>query len=138
MQQVFCIEFPLTPEGFERLVFEHVKTLGNKLQSFECDHNVIVDAFDGSYQIDIKAIFEFLDVSFVVLIECKRHSNPIKREIVQILNSKLHSTGAHKGIIFSTSPFQEGAIEYARQHGIALVEVINGLFETITPMLSLL
>jgi hypothetical protein len=40
-----------------------------------------------------------------------------------VLEQKLQSTGSQKGMIFSTSPFQSGAIEFATAHGIALVHV---------------
>jgi len=62
----------------------------------------------------------------LVLIECKYHKNPIKREVVQVLLDKLRATGAQKGIVFSTVKFQKGAIEFAQAHGIALVMVANG------------
>ena len=67
-----------------------------------------------------------------VLIECKHHRTPIKREVIQVLNDRIKSLGAQKGILFSTSKFQSGCIEYAEQHGIALVRLIEGkyLYET--------
>jgi Restriction endonuclease len=65
----------------------------------------------------------FRGAIYRTLIECKRYSNPIEREIVMILLQKLQSTGSQKGMIFSTSPFQSGAIEFAKIHGIALVYV---------------
>lgn len=40
-----------------------------------------------------------------------------------ILQQKLQSTGCQKGLIFSTSEFQSGAIEFAKTRGIALVHV---------------
>jgi restriction system protein len=50
----------------------------------------------------------------------------VKREVVQALWAKVQSVGAHKGIIFATKGFQSGAIEFAKFHGIALVEVVDG------------
>jgi restriction system protein len=43
-----------------------------------------------------------------------------------VLNQKLESTGSHKGMIFSTSHFQKGAIGFAKAHGIALIHVESG------------
>jgi restriction system protein len=51
---------------------------------------------------------------------CKHHTNRIKREHVQM------TLGAQKAMLFSTSEFQEGAVEYAIQHGIALVRLAYG------------
>jgi restriction system protein len=45
---------------------------------------------------------------------------------VQVLHTKLVTLGAQKAMLFSTSEFQEGAVEYAIQHGIALVRLASG------------
>ena len=36
---------------------------------------------------------------------------------------KIRATGAQKGILISTSGFQSGAIKYASEHGIALIQI---------------
>lgn len=66
-----------------------------------------------------------LNVDFLTLVECKRYRAPVDREKVQALLSKMQSVGAQKGILFSTSGFQSGAIEFAQIHGIALVELVD-------------
>ncbi|MBN9379162.1 MAG: restriction endonuclease [Chitinophagaceae bacterium] len=125
-------EFNITPEEFEKLVYEYLKEIGKNLFDFEVIHNTLIETHDGSFQIDIKATFEALNCYFLVLIECKRHKWPVKREVVQILHDKIQSTGAHKGIIFSTSDFQSGAISYAYSHGISLITVRSGKTGLIT------
>jgi restriction system protein len=85
-----------------------------------------VSAADGIYEIDVTARFEALGADFLVLVECKHHRSPIKREVVQVLRDRLRAVGGQKGMIFSTAPFQSGAVRYARAHGIALVLVANG------------
>jgi hypothetical protein len=73
-----------------------------------------------------------LGLEFLAVVEAKRHANPIKRELVQVLHSKAQSIGAHKAVLISTAPFQRGAINFAKTHGIALVMVSEGRldFET--------
>src|SRR5262249_23447663 len=83
------------------------------------------------YEIDVTARFKALG-DMLVLIECKHHKNPIKREVVQVLYDKLRALGAQKGMIFSTVKFQKGAIEFAQAHGIALVLVANGATMYVT------
>ncbi len=56
-----------------------------------------------------------------MLVECKRHRDPVKRDLVLALHAKLADVGAHKAMMFSTGGFQKGAVEYASEHGIALV-----------------
>ena len=87
-----------------------------------------IQGVDGSFDLDATVWFRALGFDFLGLIEVKKHRHPIKRELVQVLHSKVLSVGAQKGIMFSTSHFQSGALEYAKVHGIALVFVTEGRF----------
>jgi restriction system protein len=122
----------LTPEQFEREVEKQIRSMGIGLSEFTVQRLEKISAADGIYEIDVTARFDALGASFLVLIECKHHKNPIKREVVQILNDRLRAVGAQKGMIFSTVQYQRGALEYAKKHGIALARVIDGsmLYET--------
>ena len=60
------------------------------------------------------------------MVECKKYSSKIKREVVQLLHQKIQAIGAHKGIVCSTSDFQKGALKYAKMHGIACIQVVPG------------
>jgi len=106
-------ELHLSPEEFEIAVVQILSRLGAELSSFVVRRRETVLGTDGAFEIDITARFQALKVDFLVLIECKRYSHPIKREVVQLLHDRLGSVGAHKGILVSTSPFQRGAVEYA-------------------------
>lgn len=119
----------ISPTDFEVLVKNFLAEAGKTLPAFEVQHNVKESAHDGTYQIDVKATFDVFEGSrIVVLVECKKYTSPVKREKVEILYNRLQSLGANKGMIFSTSGFQLGAIEFATQHGIALVRLKEGKF----------
>ena len=60
---------------------------------------------------------------FKVLAECKKYNKAVSRDKVEILYSRLQSLGMNKGILISTSGFQSGAIQFAKSHGIALIQV---------------
>ena len=72
---------------------------------------------------DIFASFTALGVEVKVLCECKQYASPVKREKVELLEGRLKSLRIHKGILLSTSGFQSGAIQFAKSHGIALIQV---------------
>ncbi|WP_289355103.1 restriction endonuclease [Paenibacillus sp. S-12] len=95
------------------------------LKDFSILHNQKIQTNDGEYQIDIIAEFVALSVGFKVVVECKRYTRPVEREKFVVLAGKVRSLGAHKGILISTSGFQSGATEYARQHGIALIQIFD-------------
>jgi restriction system protein len=110
---------------FEAEVEGILRRIGIGLADFKVQRLEKIHATDGIYEIDVTARFKALG-DMLVLIECKHHKNPIKREVVQVLYDKLRAIGAQKGMIFSTVRFQKGAIEFAQAHGIALVLVADG------------
>ena len=116
----------LTPIEFEREVRGMLNAVGAPLEEFRTEHRETIPGVDGEYEIDVSARFSALGMNFLVLVECKYHKNPVKREMVQALHSKVLSVGAHKGAVFSVSGFQSGALEYAAVHGIATVQVADG------------
>ena len=116
----------ISPQEFEKYVKDWFDGLGFQLINYNSKLNNKVETFDGTYEIDIDITYEALGVEIHVLVECKKYSSNIKREIVQILHQKIQSVGAHKGILCSTSDFQKGALEYAKKHGIACIKLLPG------------
>lgn len=117
----------ISPTEYEQYCTEVLKQYAEEenLKDFTIQHNVVVKSDDGTYQLDIYATFTALNVQFKVIAECKRYTNPVNREKVVILADKVKSIGAHKGILISTSGFQSGAHEYAKKHGIALIQILD-------------
>ena len=116
----------ISPRDFELAVKGILDASGATLTSYESKHLEPLAGPDGEYIIDVVARFSALGAAFVVLIECKHHKRKVERHDVQVLHSKVTSTGAHKGMLFSVSGFQSGAIQYADAHGIALVQLAAG------------
>jgi restriction system protein len=111
---------------FELQVKRFMESTAGKLKDFQTVHRESMDGQDGTYEIDITARFKIFGADFLVLVECKNHKNHIKREHVQMLHAKQVSLSAQKAMLFATTPFQDGAVEYANQHGIALVQLASG------------
>ncbi|MGM9471319.1 restriction endonuclease [Pseudarthrobacter sp. YS3] len=122
----------ITAAEFEEYVVETLRSVHKELDNVVVTLHDVLEGVDGSYDMDGTMTFESGGMKFRVLIEAKRHSHPIKRDIVQILHQKIQSTGSHKGVIFSTSAFQRGALDYAKIHGIALVVVTEGRYTYVT------
>lgn len=60
---------------------------------------------------------------YKTIVECKHYKYLISRESVQKVYDNLRAIGAQKEIVVSTSSFQSGTIEYAKAHGIALIQM---------------
>jgi len=116
----------ITSVQFELQVKRFLESTSGKLKDFQTEHRESMDGPDGTYEIDITARFKIFGADFLVLVECKNHKNHIKREHVQMLHAKQVSLSAQKAMLFATTPFQDGAVEYANQHGIALVQLASG------------
>lgn len=63
----------ITPTEFELLVFDYMKEMGKPLSNFSAVHDTIIQAYDGDYQIDIKAVFEAFNCDFSVLVRNITH-----------------------------------------------------------------
>jgi hypothetical protein len=118
----------ISPDQFEQFVVELFQSAAAKVTDLGITLHEKVKGVDGAYDFDATVRYQFLGMDFLVVVEVKRHNHPIKREQVQVLHSKCLSVGAHKGVLVSTAPFQRGAIEFAKVHGIALVSVTEGRF----------
>jgi restriction system protein len=116
----------LSPREFEEAVKAILDGAGVHLKDYKSKHLAALNGSDGDYIIDVAVTFSALGGDFLVLIECKHEKRRTERQDVQILHSKLQSIGAQKGMIFSTAGFQEGAVQYAETHGIALVQIAGG------------
>jgi hypothetical protein len=115
-------------EGFVRDLFAQTAPLVDELRVTLHDR---VTGSDGVYDFDAAVRYEWGGLAFLVVVEAKHHTNPIKREVVQVLHAKMQSVGAQKGVVVSTAPYQRGAVQYALAHGIALVKVTEGRFTLV-------
>lgn len=50
---------------------------------------------------------------------------------MQVLLTKLQSTGAQKGVVVAATGFQSGALEFAKAHGIACVRLVDNAWTYI-------
>ncbi|MBR0281520.1 MAG: restriction endonuclease [Oscillibacter sp.] len=117
----------MTPTEFEEYCCKILLGYGEeeKLPQFSITHNVKLTANDGTYQIDVYATYTALGAEMKVIAECKQYKNRVNRDKVVLLADKVRALGAQKGILLSTAGFQSGAIKYAKEHGIALVQVFD-------------
>lgn len=117
----------ISPTEFEVFCVETLKAYAEKenLLNFTVAHNQHIKAADGTYQIDIWGEYTALGVKNKIIVECKKHSSPLKREVIAELYTKVQSIGANKGIVMSTSGFQSGAVQFAEKHGISLLQIVD-------------
>ncbi|MCU1336349.1 MAG: hypothetical protein JWO19_1930 [Bryobacterales bacterium] len=123
----------ITPKDFELQVRDWLTRGAMHAEDWKATHQEKVAGQGGEYAVDVVVrLTLFSGALLVVLAECKHQGRPVARDEVLALESKLRDTGAHKGMLFSTSGFQEGAIKLARARGIATITVVEGrwLYET--------
>lgn len=129
----------ISPTDFEIFCMKTLEAYAKreKLPNFTIKHNQKVETNDGTYQIDVLAEYTALGANHTVLVECKKQSRSVEREVVVALNGKLQSIGAQKGILISTAGFQSGAVQYAKTHGIALWQIFDRWIKHISNAASI-
>jgi restriction system protein len=123
----------ISPDEYERQVVAWLRAAGGTLDHFEVEHLLHLSGAGGDYEFDAVAEFTILNgAQIVVLVECKRYSQPVEREKLLALWAKLQDVKAHKAMMFATCGFQSGALEYAKTYAIATVAFVEGgfLYET--------
>lgn len=120
----------MTPTEFEKASLEWLSHQDNRYPDAVIEHNVTVRTRNGDYQLDGKITFSAYNVPFVIIIECKMYTHPVKRDALVALQDKVQEMGAQKGILVTTASFQRGAIQYAKNKGITLIRLkgANGDF----------
>jgi hypothetical protein len=124
--------FDITPKAYEEAVAAIAKSMNLDLVGWEVKHLDPIEGLDGTYIMDVTARFQLAGMDFLILFECKRHKDPVKRSDVQVLLTKLQSTGAQKGVVVAATGFQSGALEFAKAHGIACVRLVDNAWTYIT------
>jgi hypothetical protein len=119
----------MSPAEFERFVAADLFGAAREaVDDFRVALHERITGLDGSFDFDATVRYRWAGMEFLVVVEAKRHRNPIKRELVQALHSKAQSVGAQKAVMVASAPFQRGARTFATAHGIALVAVTEGRF----------
>jgi len=116
----------LTPAQYELEVKKILDATGSSLVGYTSQHLESIEGSDGDYIFDVTVRFSALGADFLVLVECKHEQRKVERQAVQVLHSKMQAVGAQKGMLFSISGFQAGALRFADAHGIALVRLAGG------------
>ena len=79
----------ITPSEFEEWaagVFESART---SLDDITVTIHDRITGTDGAFDFDATVRYRWAGIDFIVIVEAKRHKNPIERELVQVLHSKL-------------------------------------------------
>jgi len=118
---------------FEKLVAEIHRA---ELQGAEVRWNEKI----GRRQFDVIVRLTAGIYSYLTVIECRHQVDPLRVERVDAFVTKTRDVNANKGIIVSSSGFQQGCYEVARRHGIELLtltEVLDApegqISDTLTP-----
>lgn len=78
------------------------------------------------FDIAIEAYGEGSDeLSLLILVECKNHSGSVRASDVQTFSDSVRQVGGHKGIMISTSAFQEAALALCESRRIGVIRYFS-------------
>ena len=87
----------------------------------EIVHNAKIKGKSGhEHQIDVVIRLKLAGFDLLIFVECKHYGRKVEIEQVMALKGRMDDCAAHKGIVITTSGFQEGALKFARANGISL------------------
>lgn len=105
---------------------EELPINGKKSKLFKKKKYKTTDGSDSEIEIDV-SIETYLNddskPSILTLIECKNYSSAVDVSEVRDFYTRILQLNAHKGIMFSTAKFQEGAYKLANAKNIGLIRV---------------
>lgn len=120
MQQPGFIDQLVDWRDFERFVADLFRTDPDLL----VEHDVTeVGKSGANRQVDVRVTHRVSGMTYVTIIECKRWKEKIDRGRIDVLAAAIEDLNAAKGVLFTTSGFEEGAELYARSRGIELFVV---------------
>jgi hypothetical protein len=92
--------------------------------TIKVEHDILLKGSHGQeYQIDVYWEIKIAGIIHRVAIECKNYSKKIPVGKIRDFFGVVHDIGNIFGIIVSMNGFQSGAIQYAFDHGIKLIEL---------------
>ncbi|GBE18730.1 restriction endonuclease [archaeon BMS3Abin16] len=105
-------------DNLERLVEELFRKKGYKTEK-----NVYLEGKSRTkHEIDVLAVIKGPLHEDKILIECKAHNQPIGKDAVMKLKHIVEDVGANVGIVISVSGFTSGAIQFANEVNIDLMD----------------
>ena len=107
-----------TFESITRIIYESINNVGNAI----IEENVRIKDQSGIYrEIDILIRSNVFETEINIAIECKDHSRPVERSMIDSFFSKCNSIPEINKLIYvSKNGYQSGAIAGAKLHGIKL------------------
>lgn len=111
----------MDPMEYEIEVTRLFEQMSSDVKDLRVTHQI------GPWKFDFTSRYEWSGMQFLMCGEAKRHSSSIKKDVVvAYLHYRTQDIGGHKGIVVASAPFQSGALQEARKHGIALVQFVDG------------
>lgn len=110
-------------ELFVKEIYEALHKADN-VENISIQHNIELVGLTGcKHQIDIYWHFILAGVEYQVAIECKNYSGKVPIGKIRDFYSVLDDIGNINGIFVSRNGFQQGAVNYAKQKRIKLLEI---------------
>ena len=74
-------------------------------------------------KVDVSFELELHKFTVLCIVECKCYNHKVDVSEVEEFRTKLDDIGAHKGMMFTTVGYQDGAVKVAKAYGIALARL---------------
>ena len=93
------------------------------VKNIEIKHNVTLKGLKGQHQIDVYWRYELAGVEYQTAIECKNYGSTVEIKDIRAFESTLSDIQSINGIFVAKTGYQSGAIEYAKNSKIKILEL---------------
>jgi restriction system protein len=116
----------ISPDRFEILVVRELRKAGFEITDVRIVRWIRAPGDTGEFDVDLTACLHAPGEVHHVLIGCLHRISPIRRELVARIGERSRQADSRSTLVFATSEFDREALVYARDHGIALLRVVDG------------
>lgn len=121
----------MTPQQIKSYFLHILNELGNENPDLNIQVNKTIKNKYGSFKVAAYITSHSNNQAIKTVISCKRFKNKISRTDIQLFNNIMEKTNSKKGIFISTTSYAKSAMIYARNHNIALLQIVDGYISSI-------
>ena len=116
----------VTPEYFQILVMRELRKAGFDIGDVRIHRRSELPEPQRGFVLELTAPVSHATWHKRALVACRSQNDPVSRDAVDDLRSRLAGARAEVGILFATAVFCDETVAAAQQSGIALLRVIDG------------
>lgn len=118
---------PLRPQSFEILATRELRKAGFDVGQLRMHRRSELPEPESGFVVELVVPLSEPRTAWSrrTLVVCRKQSRAVERDVIDSVKARLSEADADVGLVVATADFTEGALAAAREHGIALLRVVD-------------